>query len=97
MNGSYEVHCAMLIIVLWQVNLLIMPILPEEDIREETEMDPGTLTRLATVTHAYMMVIRYMTTSPRFSNGALLQIANFVGLGLYIFFISKVAIEIYDS
>lgn len=47
--------------------------------------------------HGYLMVTTFMSSSSKFSNGTLLAIANFVGLGLYIFVISKVAIELYDA
>jgi len=95
MNGSYEIHLAMLVILFVNVEVMILPSIPSE--LPETEMVPGSLRRLCQYTHGYLMVICFMTTSPRFTNSALLQIANFFGLGLYIFTMSRVAIEIYDS
>ena len=56
-------------------------------------LEPGTLYKLCIVLHAYLLVTTYMNQSPSFSNGIMLQVANFVGLGLYIFIISKLAIE----
>ena len=48
-------------------------------------------------THAFLFIVCAINTSPRFKNGAMLHIANFVGLGLQIYANSKVAIEIYDA
>ena len=95
MNGSYEIHLAMLVILFVNVEVMILPSIPSE--APEAEMEPGSLRRLCIYTHSYLMIVCFMTVSPRFSNSALLQIANFFGLGLYIFTISKVSIEIYDS
>lgn len=60
-------------------------------------MAQGTLYRMLVATHAFLFIVCAINTSPRFKNGAMLHIANFVGLGLQIYANSKVAIEIYDA
>ncbi len=60
-------------------------------------MSPGKLYTLAVACHAYLATTCLLNQTPSISNGVLLQIANFIGLGLYTFVVSKMAIELYDS
>ena len=98
LNGSFEVHFAMLIMLFWKVDYMIVPSMPDLSGDDpEIEMKSGLLVTYCKIMHAYLFVCTFMSQSPKFSNGVLLATANFVGLGLYIFVISKVAIELYDS
>ena len=93
MNGSFETHCAMLIMLLWQVEKLRIPRMPMGIEQTDEPMEPGFLWKLCVALHIYLLITTYMNQSPHFSNGIMLQVANFVGLGFYMYFISKIAIE----
>lgn len=96
-NGSLEMHLSMLIMLLWKVELLKLPTMPVGHSKDEVHMQAGTLYWIAVATHAYLFATCALNQSPSIANGVMLQIANFTGLGLYIYYISKVAIELYDS
>ena len=53
--------------------------------------------KLCSIMHLFLCISCFMNQSPSFSNGVLLQCANFFGLGLQIFIISKMAIELFES
>lgn len=96
-NGSYELHAAMLIMLLWRVRVLRLPTMPIGHSVDEVHMDPGTMYYICIATHAFLFCTTFMVQSPSVSNSVLLQIASFAGLGLYIFMQAKCAIEIYDA
>ena len=97
-NGCWEVHLAMLVMLIWKVKVLILPVMPvgvEEEVGKEMSCD--TMWNLCAALHAYLAVTCFMSQSPSFNNSVLLQIANFCGLGFTIYTITKVSIELYES
>ena len=100
LNGSFELHLAMLIILFWDVDLLTLPNMPALGNKDEEgnhSMESGTLVLLCRIVHGYLFLISFFNQSPKFSNNIMLAVANFAGLAFYCFVISKVSIELYDS
>ena len=84
----------------WQVKVMVLPGMP--DLTDGGKVDPelmseGEMVRYCRIMHGYLCVVTFMSQSPKFSNGTLLMLANFAGLFLYIFVISRCAIELYDA
>lgn len=98
MNGSFELHLAMLIMILWKVEKVRIPRMPlDKNLLNEEEMPEGLLRNYCILLHSFLLLSTFMYRSHYFSNGIVLQIFNFVGLGIYILVISKLAIELYDA
>ena len=96
-NGCWEVHLAMLVMLCWKVNVLVLPVMPVGVEEDEKEMSCDTMWNLCAALHAYLTVICFMAQSPSFNNSVLLSCANFLGLGFTIYTITKVSIELYES
>mgnify|MGYP000536598269 CR=1 FL=1 len=81
-NGAFELHLAMAVILIWQIEQLTLPILPS--VWDHEQQSDGFLRKFAICTHVFLALTTFLNITPRVANGSLLQTANFIGLGLYI-------------
>jgi len=73
MNGSFEVHLAMLIMILWKVEAVRIPRMPlDPNLLNEEEMPEGVLRNYCILLHSFLLVSTYMYRSHHFSNGIIL-------------------------
>ena len=60
-NGSYELHLAMLIMLLWKVSVLRLPTMPVGHSLDEVHFKPGTMLKICIITHAFLFCTTLMT------------------------------------
>ena len=63
-NGSYEIHLAMLIMLCWRVKVLTVPPMPIGHSVDEVHMDPGTMRYICITTHVFLFLTTFAVQSP---------------------------------
>mmetsp|Transcript_12537 Transcript_12537/g.16059 ORF Transcript_12537/g.16059 Transcript_12537/m.16059 type:complete len:86 (+) Transcript_12537:43-300(+) len=71
-NGSYELHLAMLIMLFLEVHDLTLPTMPFGDSKDERHMEPGTMRQIAIATHSFLFCTTFAVQSPSIPNGVFL-------------------------
>lgn len=71
-NGCYELHLAMLIMLCWRVKVLRLPTMPIGHSVDEVHMDPGTMRYICIATHVFLFCTTFAVQTPYFSNGVFL-------------------------
>lgn len=59
-NGAYEIHLAMLIMLLWNVRLLTLPTMPTVDDYSEDDVEPGLMYKLCVIMHVFLCISCFM-------------------------------------